>query len=312
MQAVGIADYGDVDMLTQLTLPVPQPGPGQLLVRVQSAGVNPVDLLMRQGAMRTVMPLPMPAVLGLDLAGIVVAKGEGAGGPAIGEPVFGRALLGSMAEFALTTPESIAPRPSALTAEQAASLPTAGIAAWHALHSYAALAQAETVLVLGGASMVGQFAIQLAKATGAKVFATASAQNLAHVRSLGADQVIDYTNEDLASAMTTVDVVIDCVSGPTAAQALSLAHSGARFVSLGQPPDEALAQARGVKLDRVFKMNRSGDSAILARLADDLVAGRLKTEIAWTCELQAQDLREAHRRLATRHQRGKTIVHVSR
>lgn len=311
MQAVGIRDYGDPDVLEDLALPVPQPGAGMLLVKVQAAAANPFDTLLRQGVMRAMIPLPLPAALGMDLAGIVVATGEGVDGPAVGTPVFGRALMGSMAEYALATPESVAVRPEALGPEAAASLPTAAIAAWHALHSYAAVQAGETVFVLGGATLAGQFAIQFARQLGAKVVATAGTANVAHVRGLGADEVIDHQRDDLRARAPRFDAVLDMVGPPAATQVLALSSPATRFVSLGAQPDAAEAQARGVTLQRVLKPSHEGDAARLAQMAQRFTAGQLKTDIAGVVPLTAEAVRDVHRRLGTRRVRGKFVIRVA-
>src|SRR5215470_3844905 len=191
MKAVQIHSFGGPEVLRFEDIPRPEPAAGQLLVKVRAAGVNPVDWKIREGHLGKI---PLPSIMGVDFSGVVEALGSGAHEFREGQEVFGQVAdeSGSYAEYALAPEQNVAPKPDTLEHVQAASLPVAALVAWQAIFDAAHLQSGQTLLVHAAAGGVGAFAVQFGKWKGARVIGTASAASVGYVRSLGADQVIDY------------------------------------------------------------------------------------------------------------------------
>jgi len=225
------------------SVPVPVAGRGELLVRVRAAGVNPIDCKLRRGYLRAAAGLPRHRVLGMDLAGEVVAVGADASAFALGDRVFAspsHRRMGGYAEYAVIAAAEAAPMPASLTFAEAAGVPLAGLTAWDALVRVGRLAPGQRVLVQAGAGGVGTLAIQLAKHLGAFVYATCSAGNAELVRSLGADRVIDYATEDYALVARGCDLVVDALGLADVARAVRTVRRGGRVVALASGmPDAA-------------------------------------------------------------------------
>ena len=216
MRAIRQRGYGDTDVWGLGEEPVPTPGPGRVLIRVEAAGVDQGTLHLLTGKpylLRLVFGLRAPkrVVPGLDLAGRVVAIGEGVARFGVGDAVFGIGE-GSYAEYATALEAKLERRPACWTATQSAAVPVSGLTAWQALHTAARVAAGQRVLVIGASGGVGSFAVQIAAAAGAEVTAVCSAAKADAVRSLGADQVIDYRVQDVADLGVAYDVVLD-ISG---------------------------------------------------------------------------------------------------
>ena len=205
MHAVRFHEYGPPSVLVVDEVERPEPAAGEVLIRVHIAGVNPIDWKFRAGYLKDYVPLTLPHTPGLDLAGTVKALGDGVTGFAIGDRVFGRGA-GTYAEFAVAPATTIARIPEGVSFEQAAPLHVGGETAWVGLFDTAHLEPGQRLLVQGGAGGVGSIAVQLGHWKGAYVIATASAANVEFVRSLGADEVIDYTSVNVEDAVHDVDV----------------------------------------------------------------------------------------------------------
>lgn len=241
MTAVVLDDFGGPDAFRQTTLDTPAPGPGRVLVRVEATSVNPVDYKIRSGAAAAIAP-EAPRILHMDVAGTVAAVGEGVTAFAVGDAVFGCAggiagaegpLQGALADFMVCDPDLLAPKPETLSFREAAALPLVWLTAWEGLAwTKAQVSEGTRVLVYGGTGGVGHVAVQLAKALGAEVTATASSREKGEIaRRLGADHVSDYTEETpeaLAARVTGgegFDVVFDTIGErhlPTAFEAARL------------------------------------------------------------------------------------------
>lgn len=304
MRAVRVSSYGGPEVLVEDVVPRPEPGPGELRVRVIAAGVNPLDAWVRQGSSRA-----LPLVLGWDVAGVVDAVGPGAARHAPGARVFGMAALdrgGTNAEYVILREGELAAMPRTLSFVQAAAVPLSALTAWQALHEAGRLQAGQVVLVQGGSGGVGSYAVQLAHLAGARVLATASTPNQDTLRQLGADVPIDYTRVRFEDVARDVDLVLDCVGGETMTRSVAVVRRGGALVSLlGAPSPEVLAAA-GVRGGH-FVVRPDADA--LARLATLLDEGRLRVpEVA---ELPLSAVREAHARIATRHTRGKIVLRVA-
>lgn len=244
MPAAVATAAGGPEVIESAYVPTPRPGPGELLVRVAYAGVNPVDWkLQERGA------LPVPAIPGGDFSGRVVGAGAGVTGFACGDLVAGiadpRGRGGSYAQYVAVPAQAVVHKPAAFDLQEAAAYPTVSIAAWRYLVAAAGLQPGERVLVHGGAGGVGSMVVQMAKARGAWVAATASSRNHDHLRSLGADLVIDYTQVRFEDAVRDIDVVVDTVGGDTLMRSPAVLRDGGRLVTLvGTVPAALCAEGR--------------------------------------------------------------------
>src|SRR2546423_6474476 len=216
MKALAIRRYRAP--MEMLELPRPEPGPGDLLVRVRAASVNPVDSKIRDGGVKVLVPYSFPLILGNDLAGDVEAVGPGVTRFAIGDAIYARLdkdRIGAFAEYALVRESAAARKPARLDYTQAASLPLVGLTAWQTLIELAQLRAGQKVLIHAGSGGVGTFAIQLAKHVGAQVATTAGVRNHALVKSLGADVAVDYKTALFEEVAKDQDVVLDTQGGDT-------------------------------------------------------------------------------------------------
>jgi len=235
VRAMCFARYGGPDILTLEQIPAPEPKAGEVLVRVAASSINPVDWKIASGALRLIFWLRLPAVPGFDVAGTVVAAGPGVTGFAPGDRVHARMTkIGACAEMVVVRADVLAHVPSEMSLDEAAALPLAGMTALQSLRDFAdvPVVQAhQRVLVVGASGGVGHLAVQIAKAMGCTVVGVCSSRNLAFVRSLGADEVIDYTQPDPFQGQAPFDVVIDAVADNPAPYNRLLAPCG-RYVAV--------------------------------------------------------------------------------
>jgi len=238
-----------------MDLPRPEPGPGDLLVRVRAASVNPVDYKIRDGALKVLVPYSFPLILGNDLAGNVEAIGPGVTKFKVGDAIYARLdkeRIGAIAEYALVSESAAAKKPECLDYVQAASLPLVGLTAWQALIGLAQLKAGQKVLIHAGSGGVGTAATQLAKHLGAHVTTTVSAKNQALVKSLGADIAIDYKTTRFEKVATDQDVVLDTQGGDTLLRSFEAIKPGGVVVTIGGRPDGKFARAWGLSLPLVW------------------------------------------------------------
>lgn len=286
MRAISQDALGGPDVLKLVTLPVPKPGIGEVLVRVHAAGVNPVDAMNRQTGMFVGKP---PFVLGWDVSGTVEAVGPGVTIHAPGDAVFGMLPFprghGGYAEYAAGPARAFVPKPERLDHVQAAALPLAGLTAWQALVETAHITVGNRVLVNGAAGGVGHLAVQIAKARGAYVMAIASAANAGFVRALGADEVIAYDAADSTQTAQDLDAVLEVVGGDYPLKALGMLKPGGVLVSTLPPTLEPARQAAGDRRIRLVGIFVEADRVGMAALADLAAAGKLTPTIAATFPL---------------------------
>ncbi len=315
MRVAMIREFGGPEVFELRDVPTPEPGPGEVLVRVMATSVNPVDYQIRRaGAWAGVKP---PAVIGYDVSGVVEAVGSAVREFRAGDEVFYTPEIfggapGSYAEYHVAREAIVARKPENLTHLEAAVVPLAGATAWDALITRGRLRVGERVFVHGGAGGVGHFAVQIAKAAGAYVFATAGAYNVDFVRSLGADRPIDYQAEDFVAVLDGeadggVDLVLDCVGGDAISQTLPVVRPHSRIVSLlSVRGDLTLAHANNVELHFVF-LERGRDRLDALRT---LIARRqLRPHIREVFPLEHVD--DAHRAAEAGKVRGKIAIRVA-
>jgi NADPH:quinone reductase-like Zn-dependent oxidoreductase len=235
MKAMRLADSGATAVLVEENVPQPQPGRGELLIQVHAAGVTPTELLWYTTTHKKNGEKRSRAVPGHEFSGVIAAVGEDTAGFAISDEVYGMNNWfadGAMAEYCITQPNSVAPKPRRLTHVEAASVPIGALTAWQGLFDRARLQAEEHVLVHGGAGAVGIFAIQLARFRGAHVTTTASARNLEFVSQLGAERVIDYRAVRFEESVAGMDVVFDTVGGETLKRSWGVLKPGGRMITI--------------------------------------------------------------------------------
>lgn len=304
MRAAVATKAGGPEVLQIQTVATPAPGPGEVLVRVHYASVNPVDWkLQERGA------LPYPAIPGGDFSGVVVATGPDTSGYSCGSEVAGiadpRGRGGSYAEYAVVQTDALVRKPAGYSMAEAAAYPTVAIAAWRYLVAAAEVQPGERVLVHGGAGGVGSMVVQMAKARGAQVIATASARNHAYLRELGADQVIDYTSSRFEDSVSELDIVIDTVGGETLLRSAAVLRAGGRLVTLvGSVPVELCSDGRiRCPATPAWDVQRG-----LAYAAPLIEAGQLTVHIEQSYLLDDAAAAQTHSR--TGRTRGKLVIEM--
>jgi NADPH:quinone reductase-like Zn-dependent oxidoreductase len=299
MRAVLLSETGGPEVLRVEELPRPEPGDGEVLIRVRAASINPIDWKYRRG----ISPKELPAVLGNDVSGTVELSR--AADYAEGDEVFGITPSGGYAEFATAPAALIANKPPGVTHEQAAAIPVGGLTAWQALFDTGGLARGQTALIAGAAGGVGHFAVQFAKHAGARAIGTGSARNRDFVLGLGADEYVDYTSQDVSEAVHDVDVAFDTVGGETTQTLVPTVREGGVIVTIAAAPPEQAAAQRGA---RAALLVMSPSSEQLARIAELVASGDVHVEIAQTLALA--DVAKAHELSESGHVRGKLILTV--
>lgn len=294
MKAAQIQSYGDTSgVVVSANVTPPVPKPGQILVAVRAASFNPFDASIRKGLMKDKMSLPFPITVGGDFAGIISETGE---------EVFGSANVanggsGSFAEFAASNAENMAPKPKKVDFKEAAALPLVGSSAVQALEEHIKLQKGQRILIHGGAGGIGHVAIQLAKYLGAYVATTVRTPDIDFVRSLGADEVVDFVNEDFSEKLRGFDAVYDTVGGEVLSKSQTVLKAGGIIVSMKSQPEGGIAQ--GTKTN----------TAHLTRLSELVDAGAIHVHISKIYMLN--DVREAWIYQEEGHPQGKVVVMVS-
>lgn len=240
MKAFILERYGKQRELRLADMPSPLLRDDEVLVEVHAAGVNLLDSKIRDGEFKLILPYRLPVILGHDVAGVVASTGARARKFKVGDEVYARVddfRIGSFAEFVPVREASLALKPRGLSMEEAASIPLVGLTAWQALVEKAGLKKGQRVFIQAGSGGVGTFAIQLAKHLGATVATTTSPANVALVKRLGADLVIDYKTQDFEHVLQDYDLVLNSLDGKTLDKSLRVLKRGARLVSISGPPD---------------------------------------------------------------------------
>lgn len=289
--------FGGPEVLEIEEGPLPRPAPGEILVRVRAAAVNHLDLLVRSG--RVPLYGEPPFTLGSDVSGVVWAVGEEVTGLRPGDEVFARVASGGYATHVTAPAAHFAPKPATLDHVHAAAAPTAALTAWQALIDIARVGPSTRVLIHAAAGGVGHVAVQLAKAEGAYVVATARADRHDFLRDLGADELVDYTAGDFTEVVHDIDVALDLVGGDYGPRTLGTLRPGGLLVAavpgdLGLAPEEV--EARGMRF-AVVQVEPSGErlAKIAALLAGDRVRVHVEAALPFAEAAKAHELGEAGR-----------------
>lgn len=311
MKAIQINSYGSAEVLdVNQNAPEPEMGKDQVLVEIHSASINPIDWKVREGYLKEMVPLKFPATLGLDFSGKVTGVGENTANFSIGDEVFGQAGIlnggsGSFAQVASASPSKIAPKPKILDHTQAASLPLAAVSAIQAVEEHINLQKGQKILIHGGAGGIGSIAIQIAKAKGAYVATTISADDTEFVKSLGADEVVDFKSESFEEKLTGFDAVFDTVGGETQGKSFKVLKKGGIIVSMVGQPDLELAKSKDI--NAIGQMSDITPER-LSRLTELVESQKVKPQIDKIFSLD--EAREAFEHLEKGHPRGKVVFKV--
>ena len=304
MKAVRIHSYGHSDQIRLEDVPRPNPGPGDVLVRVRAAGVNPVDWKIREGYLKDSLAISFPYTLGQDFSGEIEDVGPDVAGFKRGDAVFGFAS-GAYAEYVTVRAGTMAQKPRTIDFDASAAIPTPCLTAYELVVDVLRLTKDQVVLIHGAAGGVGAFAVQIARWKQARVVATVSAADAPEVRSLGAQEVIDYKSERFEDRVKEVDAVIDLVGGQTLARSYGVVKPGGMVVSIVSPPDQRLLADRKLR-GRFFRMERDG--LRLGKLADLIDRGTLQVRVKQLYPLLAA--REAQDLSQTGQSHGKIVLRV--
>lgn len=305
MKAVILKEYGGVDVLSFEDVEKPAPQADDILVKIHNIGVNPIEWKVRNG-LGNMFGLKLPIILGTEISGTVETVGANVKAFKPGDEVFGNVNMmrgGGYAEFVNAKESEIAIKPNNIDFEQAAAIPVGALTSWLAIFTTANLQSGQKILIHAASGGVGSMAVQLAKAKGAYVFATASGKNEEFVKGLGADEFIDYTKTKFEDVAKETDVVLDTIGGETQARSFQTLKKGGFLVSTVAPPPAERAAEFGVKAEMI----QSGpNGATLAEIAKLVEAGKVKAHIETVLPLT--EIKKAHELSESGKTRGKIIL----
>lgn len=290
MMAWRVHEFGPPDVMRFERVPRPDPGPGEVLVKVGAAGVGLWDAWIRAG--KSMLPQPLPLTPGSDLAGEIVVVGPRVSDLRVGDPIYGvtnSRFVGAYAEYAVASAGMVSRKPTSLTFIEAASVPVVAVTARQALFDRAQLRAGQTVVIHGAAGNVGAYAVQLARRAGVRTIATAATNDISFVRDLGANTVIDFKTQRFEDEVRDADAVIDLVGGETQTRSFQLLRRGGKLISAVSKPDPHLAQSHGV--EGVFFLV-DVTSQQLSEIAGLIDRGELRIHVGSVLPLA--DAREAH------------------
>ena len=309
MKAIVVHNYGGPEVLKYEDTRRPEPKEDQILVRVIAAGVNPVDASIRSERGAKFFGITLPFIPGYDIAGVVEKTGAKIAKFKPGDSVYAYLSLkdgGGYAEYAVATEVEAAPKPKSIRFVEAAGVPVVALTAWQALIDTAKLSVGQTVLIHGGSGGVGSFAIQIAKARGAKVIATASTANQDLLKQLGADVAIDYTKQKFEDVAKDVDVVLDSVGKDTLARSYGVVKKGGFIVTLVSRLEQAELDKHGIRGASLGVEPNSNELTEIGKLIDE---EKIKVVVSQTFPLA--EAMKAQEQVATGHTRGKIVLKVA-
>lgn len=307
MKAVVAHEYGGPDVLKYEDAPRPELKENELLVRVIACGVNPADPLVVSGRLAKEFGTHLPLIPGYDVAGVVEATGAKVTKFKKGDAVYGYALFGGgWAEYAVLGENEAALKPKSATFVEAAAVPMGALTAWQSLIDTAKLTAGQTVLIHGGSGGVGSFAVQIAKARGAKVIATASTANQDLLKHLGAEVAIDYTKTKFEEVAKDVDIVFDTVGRDTLARSYPIVKKGGIITTIVARPDPGQLEKYGIRGSSVWS---HPDGNELAEITTLIEAGKIKPVVGQVLPLT--DAVKASQQAETQHTRGKLVLKIA-
>lgn len=332
MKALVFRGYGKPDQIAFEDVTRPLPKPDEILVQVHAVGLNPIDNMIPKGTFKAMLRFQLPAILGSDLAGVVVAVGNRVTRFKPGDEVFACIFdlgTGALSTFAVVPERAAALKPATLDFAEAASIPMVGLTSWQAIRERMHLSRGQKIFIPAGSGGIGTFAIQLANVLGAKVGTTTSTGNLELVRSLGADEVVDYKKQEFEEVLEGYDAVLGTVRGDVIEKSLRILKPGSTIVSLVGPPDAAFGRTRGMNFFMVFifgllsrkiirRATKHGveysflfvqpDGGQLAKIGELIDAGRIRPVIDKIFPFD--QAKEALARLEQGRAKGKIVVEI--
>lgn len=303
MKAAYIEQYGKVEDTVKLgDVPKPVAGPGEVLIEVYAAGINPVDWKIIEGYLKAFRPLKFPSLLGYDVAGVVAGTAGEVAGFKAGDPVYARVSTpGTFSEYAVANIKEIARKPENLDFVNAAAVPLAALTAWQSLFEYIRLKKGQKILIHAGLGGVGSFAVQFAKHVGAEVATTVGAAHVEQARALGADRVIDYGKEHFEDVIHDFDAVLDTLAGEVQPRSLKVLKPGG-----------VLASTLGISVDksdiRLEAVMMHPDGGQLAEIGSLIKAGAVKSVVDRIFPLD--QIKEALVLNRNGHATGKIVIRV--
>lgn len=297
--------FGALDALRQLDIPVPEPRADEVLIEVQAAGLNPVDLKTLQGHFPLVKQDALPLTLGRDVAGVIVQRGADAQAWPQGARVcaFVGQGQGALADYVAVSASALAGVPSSCAIDVAGALPLAALTAWQGLFDYGKLQGGQRVLIQGASGGVGRFAVQFARHAGAQVIATASAHERSALLALGAKEVIEYESQDTDDLVDEVDLVFDLLGGAAQERAWRVVKHGGAFISTLEEPSQSEASSHGA---RAMRYTARPDGGQLAQIVELVELGVVKIEVV--DRFAFDDTPRGFERLKQGHLHGKLVV----
>ena len=308
MRAIQIQEFGGPEVLRVQEVSIPVPGPGELLVRVRAAAVNPVDTSVRAGRAGGLSGAKLPYVPGFDVSGTVTAIGADVVNFKVDDEIFAMVNLrrgGTYAEYAIVLENEAALKPTRVNHAEAAAIPLVALTAWQALFEVAKLQQGQTVLIHAGAGGVGSIAVQLAKWRGARIIATASDYNHNFLRELGVDVPVDYRTQNFEDFTSDVDVVLDPIGGDTQVRSLQILKEGGILVSIVGLTSEGRNPSRNVRATSILVQPNSGQLSEIGGLIQN---GIINPIVSYRFPLEQAPL--AHEQSQTRRTRGKIVIEI--
>jgi len=308
MQAIQIQEFGDPQVLQVKEISIPAPGPGELLVRVHAAAVNPVDTSIRAGRAGGLSGASLPYVPGFDVSGTVTAIGSDVVNFKVDDEVFAMVDLrrgGAYAEYAIVLENEAALKPTRVNHAEAAAIPLVALTAWQALFEVAKLQKGQTILIHAGAGGVGSIAVQLAKWRGAHIIATASDYNHNFLRELGVDVPVDYRTQNFEDFASDVDVVLDPIGGDTQVRSLQILKEGGILVSIVGLTSEGRNPSRNVRATSILVRP---NSVQLSEIGGLIQNGIINPIVSYRFPLEQAPL--AHEQSQTRRTRGKIVIEI--
>lgn len=308
MKAVRIHEFGGLDTLELEDIAIPQPAADEVLVRVYASAVNPVDQKIVSGDAREKFPTKFPLTIGWDVSGVVEKTGEKVKSFSIGDEVYGRPFPttnGAFAEYLVIKADQIALKPKSIDHIHAAAVPLAGLTAWQGLFKFGKLVKEQKVLIHAASGGVGSFAVQFAKWKGAYVIGTGSGENLAFIKQLGADEVIDYKTENFEEQVSEVDLVFDLIGKDTQQRSLNVIKPGGRLITTIMPQFKDEAKAKHIQLEGFTAQSYPEDLEKIAELIDQGIVGPVVSSV-----FSLEDAVQAERLNAQGSTRGKIVIKV--
>lgn len=310
IKAIIIEAYGGKEQLKEQEVQKPSAGENQVVVRLFATSINPIDWKLREGYLKTMLPFEFPIILGWDAAGVIEEVGPNVKNFKKGERVFARpetTNMGTYAEYTAIDAHLLARIPDNISFEEAACVPLAGLTAWQCLFDFGDVKQGDRVLIHAGAGGVGTFAIQFAKNAGAYVATTAGTHNMEFLKSLGADEIIDYTTQDFETILRDYDLVLDTLGGIPLEKSFSTVKEGGKLASIVAEPDKEKSAAKNIKSGLVW-LKPNGEQ--LKKIAEQLSKNDLKVIIGHRFPLTEEGIKDAHALSESHHAKGKIVIDI--